>query len=242
MTDNNDIGQRIESGEYFQDAKKWFDTTYGAILGERSYLIIVGTVATFIIYYAYSSLTSLLPITQKMEVIMRQHESLQKFTAIHSMTESYKQTDEALLLFHLRDYVKAREEYISDNIEINFHRVMALSTQKIFEEYQKFMDPRNPESPLALYERHTGRVINTLGVVISSSNGAKQGSPEYKPDRATVEFEATITEGDGKTKVEKWVSELTFNFKGIIVDQQDFKITPMEFLVTDYKSTRKFGE
>lgn len=239
---NKVIAEKIESGQYYIDARKWYDSSYGAPLGERSYLIVIGTVASFIIYYAYSSLTSMLPLTYQMGAIITQQDSLRKFTTIHSMTTSYKQTDEALLLFHVRDYVKAREEYITNNIEINFKRVMALSTKKVFDGYQKFMDPRNPDSPLALYERHTTRVINTLSVNVISSNGAKPGDKNYTPDKAILEFEASISEGEGTPKVEKWVAELTFNFKGIVVDQQSFDITPMEFLITDYKSTRKFGE
>ncbi len=237
-----DITVRIENGSYFTEARKWYDIVYNAPLAHRSFLILIFSISVGIITYAYFAVKAMFPIVTFMSLPVKFNDTLRYEYNITRMAERYKDSNPALIDFHVKDYVRAYETYIVKDIEKNFRRVMSLSTRSAFEEYQKFMDPRNPGSPISLYERQASRYVNITGVVLSSSKGLQPKDDNYISDTAKVYFDVTIINLRNEKKTENWVADFTFIYDSLEVDQETTKVKPMQFLVSSYRSSRALGE
>jgi len=250
--DRVEINQSIENGSYFKQAREWHYAIYCSALAERSYLLILFFISCIIIFYTFKAINGILPLTTESPAVVSFHNTAGKeYTLIPLLNsnETYHQTNTALLRFHISEYLNARENYNANNFEENFRRIVSLSSQKSFAEYENFINVNNPDSPIAMYERHTKRRVEITSLQIESSNGAPLDSPEYKPDRAKITFLAKITPTNAPTKEENWVAEMRFEYKNLIVEEADkatstdyFKVNPMEFFVTSYTSKRNITQ
>lgn len=235
------VADLVKSGEYFREASEWYDSKYHAPMAERSLMILITLVSVGIIFFATRAVIGLLPLSEVEYISFLQPDAAEKIPAVINLTTSFKATDRALMSYHVQDYVYHRERYNIQNVEKQYLRVKALSSPQVFEEYTRYIDPRNPESPIARYERHTRRTIAINAIAFSDSTGRLEDDPQYTPDRAAVNFTATMTSLDGAVKRETWQADVSFTYEKIVVDQETYEVTPMKFMITGYKVRQLLG-
>jgi type IV secretion system protein VirB8 len=144
---------------------------------------------------------------------------------------SYKGQDpaEGLLQFLLKNYVVTYEEYNIETFDRNINGIKKQSSDAVTAEFQRLIDPNNPDSPLTLYQRHSQRSIAVLSV--------RSDSEMRERKEAEVVFEATVT---SRTEIKntRWLADITFDFNGLELDEETGKVKPFAFQVTSYRTKR----
>lgn len=239
MSDSTqDVNQRIQSGEYYRDAMRWYSTMYHSPIAERAMLIIVSGMAVVIILMALIGVFLLLPVTETKTMVVRVPDAMDKVARVERLSENLSDDPNAAVMdWFVKSFVQVREGYDVEKQQSYFKRVYAMSSPAVYNAYVGLYKDM-ARSPTARYERHTKRLVDVGGVDISDVDVVQSGtgsSGEVVDVKATVKFTASErSETDTRNSV--WLADISFRFTKIHVDQVTGQITPMEFKVTAYES------
>lgn len=232
-----EVKQSVESGEYFREARKWYDHLYHAPISHRSILILITGLAVAIIFMSLMSLFIFLPVRENAPMVVRMSDSIQKMSRVEPLVQSYREdVDLAVMKWFIRDYISVYEGYDINRQQFFFRRVYALSAPEVYRAYVNFY--KSAGSPTFKYERHTKRTtrvenIRFLSEDIIEDRSGNQG--EIVEVKAKVTF-VGVEEAQTEILEKAFEADVVFRYQKLFVDQQSGVITPMEFIVTDYKS------
>lgn len=217
------LGEYIKSGEYFKDARDWYNSKYLHIVTHRSVLFI----AFSVILIAFAILVvhgySLLPITKQVNYYINTKNTDQ--TAVNIVHANYIEDDpeRSIADVMIRSYIKIRESYDYNNMKDQFTYVKNNSTRIVYRKFFSFMNTDNPASPILKFQRFTRRAIN----IISATYPA--------PGKAVVTFEATAKLTSGEVvENSTWQSALDFEMDDI--NLQVPAGSRFNFAVTNYNT------
>lgn len=235
---SDNLGKKIESGEYYRDALRWYHTLYHSAIIERVIALIIAAASAVVIYLNLSALDVLSSnLRQEVPLIMRMQWDENKQPVLKRLSKSGEVPDVALLNYFVKEYVSVREGYNIDTLRAGFLRVRALSTPEAFAVFKSQIDLQNPESPIVRYERHTQREI-IVHSVTTPVEFDKMLLQQTKENTANVVFEAQLKRGNEVIESTIWQATVAFTYKSLTVDQHSYEITPMEFIVRDYRVER----
>ncbi|MFW0776838.1 MAG: VirB8/TrbF family protein [Rickettsiales bacterium] len=226
--DHQQIADKVRTGEYFREAQGMYDLQAHDPMAERFLYVIITSLSVVILLIAFFAMRALYPLQTDIPFAVNSNDIVDELPRIKSLLE-YKGEDssKALLRFLVHNYTKAYEEYNINTFDRDIGTIKSQSSADVFKEYQSYINPRNPESPLALYQRHSKREINVLS------------SELFDGDEPSMEviFEAVVT---SKTDIKRtrWQANITFNYSGIELDEETEKVKPYDFVVTSYRSKR----
>lgn len=228
---NREISEMIRSGQYFQDGMRWFDEKYHAPIMDKAYSVVVTIIALVATAFAVIGLVRFLPITQPVTMVFKVADTDNKFYNLQMLADRFQATNYAYLKYFVSEYVIKRESYNIGSLEPDILRVRAQSTPEAFTEYRKYLEPSNPNSPIARFERYGKRsiVINKSVFVPNDFDAEK-----IIPAQATIFFTATSRDRTGE-EVKKMKATIDFDYVPLKVNQENYEITPMEFKVKGYK-------
>lgn len=221
-----EVAEKIRSGEYFREARGMYDITVHDPMVERYYYLFVSALAGFIFFVSIIAVHGLYPLKRSIPFIVNTTNIAEDYPHIHSLlSRKGEDPNAALLQFLVKNYVTLREEYNIDTFDRNANGIKSQSTESLFAEYQNQTSPTNPDSPIALYQRHSRRTVSVF-----SARQMSDGSME-------VTYEATVI-GKLDAKKSMWQANMTFNYTGIALDESTGKVKPFTFTVTGYKAKR----
>ena len=219
------IAEKVRTGEYFREARGMYDTAIHDPMAERYMYVFITSVAVCVLLIALIAVQGLYPLQSAVPLIYITHDFYEDIPHVKSV-QTYKNEDpgEALLRFLVKNYVIVREEYDIATFDRDVNSVKSQSSDDVYKEFQQFIDPHNPESPITTYQRHSKRRISVL-------------KTRRLPDGMEVIFQADV---DSRTEVKRshWRANLSFQYSGVELDEKTDKVTPMSFVVTEYKSKR----
>lgn len=220
--------EKIRSGEFFQESREMYDFAVHDPMAERYLYVLITSVATLIFLITFIGMRGLYPLKATIPFIVSSTNMVDEVPHIRSLI-SYKGEDpsQAVLNFVITNYMKLREEYDIENFDRNLSGVQSQSTEAVFEEFNRMVDPRNPASPIMLYQRHSIRKIMIYSIKASRDT----------ENTLEVLFEASI-EGRNEIKKSRWQANISFNYSGVELDNDTGTIKPFSFLVTQYKVKR----
>jgi type IV secretory pathway component VirB8 len=223
-----EIADKVRTGEYFREAQSMYDIRVHDPMSERYFYILITALSLMSFVVTYSAMKSLYPLEKEIPFAISANDLANDVPRIRPLIESKgEDPSHALLRFLVNNYVISYESYDIDTVERNASGVRSQSATEVFSDYQRLMDPRNPESPIALYQRHSTREIKVISSFIPD------------PEEALMEiiYEATVT---SKTDVKKtrWQADVGFSYNGLALDEETGKVTPIEFKVISYRTKR----
>jgi type IV secretion system protein VirB8 len=228
LEEQAEITEKIRSGEFFQESREMYDFTVHDPMAERYLYLLITSLAALIFLISFIGMRGLYPLKVTVPFIVNSTNLVDEVPHIRSLL-SYKGEDpsQAVLNFIITNYIKLREEYDIENFDRNLSGVKSQSTEEVFAEFDRMVDPKNPASPVMLYQRHSVRKINIYSM---------------KPSRdqanvLEVMFEASI-EGRNEIRKSRWQANISFNYSGVELDRETDTIKPFSFLVTQYKVKR----
>jgi type IV secretion system protein VirB8 len=220
------IAEKIRSGEYYQEARQMYDLAVHDPMAERYWFLIITGLSLVIALITFIAMQSLYPLQTAVPFIVNSNDIVEDLPHITSITEPGETPSDALLRFMVNNYVTFREEYNIDTFDRNLSGVKNQSAEEVYKEFQQRIDPRNAESPITLYQRHSRRSID----IISSRRIADQ---DFGME---VIYDATVS---SKTDVKKsrWQANIAFSYNGVELDDEG-RVKPVTFVVTQYRTKR----
>lgn len=223
------IAEQVRSGDYYRNAREWYADVHQSPLTQRVYMILATTIAFLAAVLGIVSVLLLLPLAEPHAVPARIEDMARQTVTLDRLTRPREAANPALMRFLLGQYVEQRERYRIDDLAQDINGIKSTSTPELFAEYRNFMNPQNPASPLALYQRTSVRGVR----ILSSRVFAKEN-----PARAQVEYEATV-QGVRQEGPARYVADIAFSYTPVTVNQDTGEITPMQFQVSAYSSKEK---
>lgn len=142
---------------------------------------------------------------------------------------------EAINRANIASYLLARESYDSGLVnERDYRTVYTMSEPDVWSAYSAERNPRNPESPAAMYGARTAIRVKITSV---TPLGAKPGKP---PTGATVRYQRQLYDkSSGATRLlDSRIATMEFAYRPELkMDREDDNmVNPLRFRVTNYRS------
>ena len=221
----SETSESVRSGEYFREASSVYDAMIHDTMSERYFYVVITALASLILLVALWAMQKLYPLERAVPFIVSSENLVEDVPNIRSLlAEKGDDPSEALLGFMVSNYVKNREEYDIEAIDKNLNGVKTQSTEEVFQQYQDFVDPRNPNSPITQYQRHSTKKIQIL-----NSKLYKTGDSQVME----VLYEASV-KGKNTIKKSRWQANISFIYSGIELDDGGEGVKPVTFIVTKY--------
>jgi type IV secretory pathway component VirB8 len=217
------ILSKVRSGEFFREAHLEFHRKYHDIMAERYIYLGITGLAIIIFIFAFVAMNLFFPLKTQVPFIFSTNDIINDLPRMQAIGQVGKDANQSLKEYLLASYVKTRESYNIDMLDLNASSVKSHSTDEVFNVYQAALDPRNPNSPIARFQRRATKSVNVLGIAPTSRSG----------NEVQVRYEATITEGVAIQK-ERGIANITFRFDDIQVNQRTGATSPLAFQVTSY--------
>lgn len=215
--------QIVESGEYFKQAKNWYNEIYLLPIVYRSWVFVIFSILFFFSLVLVLNLYMLFPINQQLRYAITV-ENTSDYTADITAADFYgNDTYKSIAHVFLTSYVKIREGYDYDDLSDRLMFVKNTSTKVIFNQYNDLLSLDNPNSPLLKLQKYAKRSIFVKDIKFISDS------------EVVVRFNAKSNEDNGKILDDSvWEANISF-----LMDQIDLKVAEnasFNFTVSDYKS------
>lgn len=225
------IAEKVRSGEYFREARHMYDLTVHDPMTDRYFYIFITALSLIIFFIAFFAARALYPLDRSVPFIVKTNDIVDDLPLIHPLVAHRGETPSAAVLrFLVKNYVVFHEEYDINHLDRDMSGIAGQSAPAVYKIYQQQMNPANPQSPIALYQRHSQRIITVETVQQASDN----------PQAMQVIYDAQVnTYSDTRTDIKKsrWKADITFNYGGVGLDEKTGKVKPLHFMVTGYHTS-----
>ncbi len=217
------LGMRklIESGEYFKDARMWYNQIYVLPFAVRSVVGAQVAITVLLLALLAININILFPLRQQIRYAIGVGD-LYDYAAEISEANTYpNDTQKSIAKVFVETFLKIREGYDYNDLADRMLYVQNTSTKVMYNNYNNYISLDNPESPVLRFQNQAKRIVT-----IKSINFVTE-------DNVIVLFNAKAYEHTGKNLEDTdWQATIEFN-----MDQVDIKQpagTPFGFTVTDY--------
>lgn len=215
------VQEYIKSGEYFKDARKWYNFKYIYPLTQRSFLLIICTFFLAVLIGLLINIYNLYPIVNQVRYSLNATSYQSSANIMKADTFSHD-SRASIADIMIKNYLVHREMYDYDNLKLQFVFIQNNSTRIVFRKFFNFMNIDNPSSPVMRYQKYIRRSVNIV-------------STEYiKPDEAVITFNS-IAKNAGGEIFENMVWQATINFQ---IDELNLDLpadSRFNFAVTNYR-------
>lgn len=220
-TDTAKVRRDLETGEYFANARAWYDTIYHNMLGERSFFIIATLLCAVTIFLSLVVYSSLFPMHRAVPYVMRTDKISDEIITISPMRQNpEEELSFAIARFLVSNYILTREKYQYDvvDLELRFARIKATTSEEELTQYLAEVSPENPSSPHSKYGSDWTRTVGMQSVTLDL---------ESQPAQARVYFYTELKNGPEK-QTHQWLATIAFRFPPLTVDQATNKVLQWE--------------
>ncbi|MFY9589848.1 virB8 family protein [Rickettsia endosymbiont of Halotydeus destructor] len=215
------VQEYIKSGDYFADARKWYNFKYITPLSQRSLLFLACIIFIALLLTICLAINALLPINQKISYAINSNKE-KHATIINTKQSTQHDPYNSVANIIIRNYVMQREAYDYDMLKKQFVFIQDTSTRIVYIQFANFMNIDNPLSPVMRYQKLFRRSIKILAITNNNNN------------EIIVTFESLAKNTTGEI-LENMVWEATIGF---VMDQISLDLSPgspYNFTVTSYK-------
>ncbi len=228
-----EIAEKVRSGEYFRDVRLMVDIDINDPMAERYWYIAVTFMAFLIAAVSVVAWLGFYPLEPRVPFIFSTNDIVEEVPHLQSLAAYHNEDPNvALRRFLVQNYVKMREDYDASTFDRSHNAVESLSTTQVLNEYEAFISPQNPESPIALYQRNAKRQVTITGSELVEDNS--KSTDNKLGYRMFVYYDAKVIKGETENPVTKHQVDIAFQYKDIKLDQATGKISPYGFIVTSY--------
>lgn len=215
------VEEYIKSGEYFVDAKKWYNSKYLYPFVQRSILLIFCTILVIALIGISIQLKILFPIVNHVRYSIYSS----SFGKVANVKPANQVKNNPLLSISnimLENYILHRESYDYGKLEQQLAYVKNNSTKIIFRKFFNYISIDTPESPVMRYQKYVRRTIHVNSIKHINDNSA------------VIIFESWAKNTSGEI-LENTLWEATVYYD---IDKINIKVpanSKFNFVVTGYK-------
>lgn len=201
------VNELIRSGSYFEEARRWYQTLYIGPIAERTFFLIVASLAGLVALAGIISVLSLLPIIERPALLIPNDRLSEVALGLKRMRTHYRPIDQAMQEFFVKQYVFMRESYDAVHYPKDYAFIHAHSDKPTFDAYANSYDTANPESPLVTLGERGQRLVRIHWADVNESS---------EPKVATVRFSTETIIGDAAT-IREWTATIGFYYSALAV-------------------------
>lgn len=204
---NTEIAQLVRSGEYYKQARGWYETIYIGPVSERAFFLVIAVLCGLIGLFGFIGLKGFLPVTEIEPVMVRAERIDETRPRLSLIGTRHGSINPAIMRFFIRAYVEKRESYSRTEFDADYLFVKAQSDAPTFAAYDARYNKSNPQSPAARLGWAGVRHVTVQSIRVDE--GAD-------PKRATVKFSTTV-DGVGAPTYANWTAVLQFYYTDLVV-------------------------
>lgn len=220
------ITEKIESGEFFRESMKEYDLAYHDPMTERYFYIGLTAISLLIMFLAISAIIAIHPLSKEVPFIFNSADIVNDYPKMQPLGEREEDPNFVLKRFLTTNYLRLREEYSVGTVDRNMQGVKSQSTEEVFQQFEQSLDPRNPNSPIALFQRNAVRRVEPISYQVMNEGENERMIITYK--------EQVIAGADISAQTKRAI--ITFRFKNIQVDQNTGEASELGFQVIGYQT------
>lgn len=211
------IQESIRTGEYFNEARKWYFVLFSNPIAERAFYMITAAIAAVTLIISVMAVMNILPVSSIFPFHVRNNETLTKVPRIIKLRTSHSESqDFALMRFFVENYVVYRERFSQDMFESSAKFVANYSNQQVLDDYTRMMDVSNPSSPRLLFsDPWMRRLVDVTSVSINE---------DIVPNQAVVRFNSSVR-GTNSREVVQYVADLQFIYTPLQAQEEIDSVT-----------------
>lgn len=138
---------------------------------------------------------------------------------VEERTQTWNETLDSAFI---ATYTRAREEFSDPTVEHNYETVRLFSSPEVFKEYQLWIHPDNPDSPIAKYR--TGIVDIQIRNISFIGKGAAQ-----------VRYTRRVKDSKGGTQPTYWIATIAYEYQKREMTIGARTINPLGMVIHDYR-------
>jgi type IV secretion system protein VirB8 len=208
----------------FDTANDWHAEKYASAVASRNRWLLAAIVASVLALLCIVALIGLTPLKTVEPYLVKEDSKSGLVTVLRPMREEGITAGEALRKYFTVQYVRAREIFDPADIQHAYQTVMLLSDIDAGREYDRWINPGNPASPVAVYgAKRIKRLVAIRSIAFLA------------PDTAQVRFTA-VEKIDTSERPSYWIATLQFRFVQNSADEEERLINPVGFKVTSYRT------
>ncbi len=225
---NRSISQYVKTGQYYEDAKKWYANKYIFISSQRTYIVIILSfylVALSILGLFYMETNPAPPVVNYMALT---EDIAKAYAIIVPAGDANDSPQVQVTKYMVAKYVKMREAYKYSNRDSQLNFIKNSSEEGEYLKYYQATSINNPASPVMLYQEGNVRTVNVENVKLLQYNS----DSSYK--KAEVRYKASLRNLlTNKVITQDFIAIITFKIDDINV-LLDKKMEQLNFLVSEY--------
>lgn len=207
---------------YYADGATWEQDIARRNRNSRALAWIVAAVMSVVAVVALGILALLVPL-KTYEPYMVVVDKTTGFVEVkRPMAEGSLTQDEAVTMFNVVRYIKARETYDPRALKDNFDLAQLLATGDAARELTEIYSPANPNNPVKLYGTNTEIAVNIKSVTFPNNR------------TALVRF-STDEKSATNVVTRNWVSLVRFRYSGAPMRNEWRFDNPLGFQVVEYR-------
>ncbi len=207
---------------YYADGATWEHDIARRNRNSRALAWIVATVMSVVAIVALGILALLVPL-KTYEPYMVVVDKTTGFVEVkRPMAEGALTQDEAVTMFNVVRYVKARETYDPKALKDNFDLAQLLASGDAARELTEIYSPANPNNPVKIYGTNTEVAVNIKSVTFPNNR------------TALVRF-STDEKSATNTITRPWVSLVRFRYTGAPMRNEWRFQNPLGFQALEYR-------
>jgi len=207
---------------YYADGATWEHDIARRNRNSRALAWIVATVMSVVAIVALGILALLVPL-KTYEPYMVVVDKTTGFVEVkRPMAEGALTQDEAVTMFNVVRYVKARETYDPKALKDNFDLAQLLASGDAARELTEIYSPANPNNPVKIYGTNTEVAVNIKSVTFPNNR------------TALVRF-STDEKSATNTITRHWVSLVRFRYTGAPMRNEWRFENPLGFQALEYR-------
>jgi len=216
------IARDIESGEYFSEAKKWYNVMFIYPLKWSVLMRLIGIAMVVISIIMALELYKVFPLVNKVRIITHLNDTVNFFPKLVVATNSNKTNRQFVVEALVAKYVKSREAYDPDKFKTNYIFLLKNSSKEMFDEYYSNITSTGSTSPLNLYvDKYVAKIK------ILNKNALRDAN------KATIIFKKDIFSVFGEFQSSsRWKADVEFYLSNY--DFSKSVNTKLDFIVTKY--------
>ena len=241
-----ELSQKIESGEYFSEAREWYLKNYIYKFTERTYLIILVCFFLFLLLVLDEYRSAISPIVTNWPVQVTIQDSAEEYSKISYLGNKNKNFDinEILIKYFSARFVEAIESY---NYKEDFKKlkknskiIEKLGSALIQEYYEKKTSIRSSDSLIIAYRQNVIRDIFVDSKSIKIKKVTDNKNSFLQTYKLSLEYKVRETHKKEGTTISNWASDLEIKFETVRYIRKEKQFNDLNFKVYDYE-TRKIN-
>lgn len=201
------LKEHVESGEYFIDARNWYNHKYVHPFSQRSSVFILSIIICALFLGIATNMRHLFPIVMQVRYYTNADTITDKSAQIIRADQIGNNPRASIVDIIAKNYVLQREKYDYDFLKKQFTYVKNNSTRIAFRRFYDYMNIDNPSSPVLRYQKDAKRSVQIISSRFISDTKesvkfhvvAKNIAGDILEDTvwlATIEFEADQINND----------------------------------------------